>query len=572
MIATRTYGKIKYDLKDDKWIIQEAEPHVCVRLKQIFPKIATYATLPYSLSNTPDISFDIEWFMQRHPLKIKEDDRQLLLQQKGRHIDFVNELEQILIPKWTKFKPIKVNGTEARPYQVQSDRFGVKVKRYLLADDVGLGKSLTSLLLPMRKGINALPAALVVQPHIIKQWKEEHIEQYFNYRVHVVKTVKAYDLPEADFYIFTYRKLSGWKEVFNTGFFKYCIFDEIQELRHDDTDKYEAAEALSKACEYAVGLSATPIYNEGKEIFNVMNILKPGCLGDEADFIREWCAGNGKTVINPMALGSYLRENFFMLRRTREEVGMQLPKVNTLFYDVECDEDEVAKSEDEAYEIAQRVVHGDFFESGEASRQFDLKLREVTGIAKARSVAAFVKSFLLDNNEPVVLYGWHRAVYDIWLEEFADYNPVMYTGSENVNAKEKSKQAYLSGDSKIIIISLRSGAGINGLQNRGKTVVYGELDWSPQVHYQNTARVDRHRKSGIEEQVTEFYLTTDWGSDPPMLNLLGLKASQSHGIIDPMLKPADQYSDPAKIKAMAKSFIEAYEKKHKIKNHNSTIS
>ena len=51
------------------------------------------------------------------------------------------------------------------------------------------------------------------------------------------------------------------------------IFDEIQELRHGGTEKYSAASLLAEECERVIGLSGTPIYNKGSEIWNVVNIL-----------------------------------------------------------------------------------------------------------------------------------------------------------------------------------------------------------------------------------------------------------------------------------------------------------
>jgi hypothetical protein len=37
---------------------------------------------------------------------------------------------------------------------------------------------------------------------------------------------------------------------------------------------------------------------------------------------------------------------------------------------------------------------------------------------------------MVEGGEPVVLVGWHRDVYDIWLE-LRDLKPAMYTGSES---------------------------------------------------------------------------------------------------------------------------------------------
>ena len=51
------------------------------------------------------------------------------------------------------------------------------------------------------------------------------------------------------------------------------------------------------------------------------------------------------------------------------------------------------------------------------------------GHRKAPYVADFVR-LLVESGERVVLCGWHREVYAIWLAKLRDLDPVMYTGSE----------------------------------------------------------------------------------------------------------------------------------------------
>jgi hypothetical protein len=72
--------------------------------------------------------------------------------------------------------------------------------------------------------------------------------------------------------------------------------------------------------------------------------------------------------------------------------------------------------------LALKVLSGSFTERGQAARELDMWARRVTGVAKARHVAAYVK-ILLEAKTPIILGGWHRDVYDIWLKELAPYNP-----------------------------------------------------------------------------------------------------------------------------------------------------
>lgn len=190
-------------------------------------------------------------------------------------------------------------------------------------------------------------------------------------------------------------------------------------------------------------------------------------------------------------------------------------------------------------------------ERGRAGRELDLLMRRITGVAKARFVAQYAR-LLLEADVPVMLMGWHRDVYDIWLRELADFNPVMYTGSESDKQKNEAKEAFVSGKTNLFIMSLRSGAGLDGLQYRCSTIIFGELDWSPKIHEQVIGRLERE---GQEEQVTAIYLNSDDGSDPPMVELLGLKASQSSGIVDPNAPLTQRHSDKSRIQALAEQFL-----------------
>src|SRR6185295_7641711 len=103
-----------------------------------------------------------------------------------------------------------------------------------------------------------------------------------------------------------------------------------QALRTGFSQRGIAARQLARACEFRVGLSATPIYNYGGEIFYILDALKDGVLGTLREFHTEWTVdlGNGKYAIkDPRAFGAWARETFAMIRHTRIEVGRELPDV-----------------------------------------------------------------------------------------------------------------------------------------------------------------------------------------------------------------------------------------------------
>lgn len=562
----RTYGKLylsheevkgEYDeiVQPKGWILSELEPHVRIKLKALFPKIPTHQPPPYAFEDVPEQAIDLEWFVQRYPLEVSEKDYRYLLEQKERFLFKIADLERIMKPNYTP-REVKFIRGEPRKYQSQASDLYISNGVLLLGDDVGLGKTVSAI--ASFTDPRTLPAVVVVQTHLPFQWKEQ-IEKFLDVRIHVIQGRKPYTLPEADIYIIKYSCLAAWSDTYGMGFYQSAVFDEIQELRHEGSQKYEAGKQLAQNAKYVLGLSATPVYNKGDEMWNIMNVMRPGCLGSWDDFRREWCGYDG-VVKDPQALGTYLREHFLFLRRTREEVKRELPPINKIVHTVDHDGKKLEEIENLAYTLAVKATSGSFMERGQAARELDIKVRQATGISKAKSVAQYVK-ILLENNEPVLLAGWHREVYNIWNEELKDFNPVMYTGSETGPQKEATKKKFIEGESNLMIISLRSGVGLDGLQyGRCKTVIIGELDWSPAVHEQIIGRILR---DGQDDQVTVIYLVSNEGSDIPMVSLLGLKADQARGIIDPMRPLEQQHSDDSRLKMLAKMYLEKHNAKRK---------
>lgn len=557
-MAVKTFGTLVYDTSASEWQMTEAQPHVCIKLKSVFPKIPKNKVPPFKFPDSTENCMDLSWFLSRYPFKISSEDLSRLSRNREFYEKNAAEMERILLPDY-KPQAVALNAGEIpREYQLKASDLHHKTRRLLLGDDLGLGKTLSAILSFLKPG--TLPAIVVMQTHLARQWQSE-IERFTSLRTHIIRGTKPYNLPVADVYIIKYSCLNGWVDVFSQGIFKSCVFDEVQDLRRAESQRYASAKVLADHVEFCLGMSATPVYNYGDEIFNILDVLKPGCLGPMEDFLREWASFRGKHCIikDPKALGTYLRDNYLFLRRTKEDVGRELPMINKIVHTVGYDEQSVKQTNALASQLAMKILHGTFTERGTAAREMDLLVRHETGVSKAREVAEYVK-ILVSNGEPVVLAGWHREVYDIWKEHLREFNPVFYTGTESETQKQKAKNDFISGASDLFIISLRSGIGLDGLQHRCRTVVFGELDWSPQVHNQVVGRVDR---DGQQDQVTVIYLVSEYGSDPVIIDLLGLKSSQAHGIVNPLTAPTQTVTDESRIKRLAQQFI--------TKNHTPTL-
>jgi hypothetical protein len=552
MIIKKTYGSISFNKENNSWIIEKMEPHVSIRFKQMFPKVYTSSVPPYSLVNSPEVSSDLKWFFSRYPVDISEKDQRILHKNNKQFFDKQAEVESIMMPNWVPSVTYGIqSGQRLRGHQKTAIAMHQLVDRLLLVDAIGTGKSYTAIGAALQEG--SLPAAFVVQAHLPSQFKEK-IEEFSHLKAHIIKTGKPYSLPKADIYIFKYSILSGWVDIFAQGFFKFAMFDEVQELRHGtSTNKGFAANILSSNVEKVLATTATPIYGYGIEMFNVLDMIKKGSLGSRYEFIREWCGGNEKSVVDPNALGSFLRESQLMLRRTKKDIYGDTMEPNIIIEKVDYDEKVVKSSEELAKQLAITALTGSFTEQGSAARELDLRLREATGIAKAKNVAMFVR-MLVQSGEKVLLSGWHRDVYEIWNKELSDLGVVMYTGSENAKQKDETKREFVEGNAQVLIISHKSGAGLDGLQHVCSTVVLGELAWSKEIHGQIFGRVDRDGQKS-KDPVSVFVMISDYGSDPVMMDLLGIKHNQQRGILDPNDKIKKISSDRSRLKDLARNYL-----------------
>ena len=397
----KTYGSMK--LVAGMWEVT-AEPHVMIKLKACLGKVNKNEFGTVKVKHSDETCRDLEWFIQRYPL-VCESAAELVAGADS-HRRTAAQLEVITMHKQQYMSfPLEI---PARDYQKMAAEIFLNRKALLLADVLGLGKSVTALAALTDR--RTLPALVVVQTHLAKQWRDYAGRFMPMVGTHIIRTGTPYKLPEAEIYIITYHKLAGWADVLHK-LIRCLVFDEVQELRHAGTGKYCAAARLREGAEFAIGLSATPIYNYGGEIFNILDIIMPGQIGTAAEFEREWCTHQygGKVLLKDAdAFGAYLRDQCLMVRRGRSEVGRELPALQTVVETIEYDESVLESIDAEATQLAHRILAAEssFHEKGEAAREFDMKMRQATGIAKAPFVAAFVR-LLVEAGERVVLTGWY---------------------------------------------------------------------------------------------------------------------------------------------------------------------
>lgn len=518
-------------LDGNTWKI-DAKPHIRMAAKRIFAKIDVTNHDELELTNTPEAAFELRWFLQRYPLSVLQPEvLERLANEYTQRVQTVEEIAGGMRRVERAGPPLAL---PLRKYQQQFVDLFLSGACPLNADELGIGKTAQAIgcFTP-----HHLPALVVCLPNLALQWQREIRKFAPHLRTHILRTMAPYPLPKEngrgpDVLISSYHKLSSWCEEL-ASVLSLVVYDEVQELRRSGTNKHKAALHLAKHVDRKLGLSATPVYNYGGEIFNVLEVLDPGRLGNWNEFLNEWCIRDQNTakvrLREPDVLSSWLVSERVMIRRTRAEVGRELPPLTQVTHEIESDAEALKKVEGKAGELAQILLSKSEAFRGQrmsAAEQFSNVLRQATGLAKAPYVADFVR-LIVESGHPVVLYGWHRAVYEIWREELEDLSPAYYTGSESQSRKQQEIERFREGQTDVLIMSLRCAAGVDGLQDRCQVLVFGELDWSPAVHEQNVGRAHR---DGQKHPVTAYYLVSEGGLDPLMAETLGIKKDQVEGV------------------------------------------
>lgn len=517
-----TYGELSYNRRSKCWTIK-GEPCVTELAKRLFPGCEGRGRGVARFTAHRRIIGELNWLMLRYPLRIREGDRPRWEQALEEARAYALSREQRLTQPLSASPPPDSFAGELMPFQREGLGFLLSSRRALLADEMGLGKTVQAL--AFLASLAAFPALVVAPPHLVRNWQSEaqrFLRLSGGVRVHVFKGLTPYAPPPADLYVIHYLLLRGWKRQLPQMGFQAVIFDEMQELRHGGTEKYSAASLLADSVENVIGLSGTPIYNAGGEIWNVINILDYHCLGDWESFTREWCYGYASNIVaKPELLGEHLRREGLMLRRLKGQVLSQLPPKRRLVQQIDWN--------DQVYRALMRPVAAQLEKlaaaQGESARaiiedSICQTQRQATGVAKAPYVCAFVRA-LLEGGEQVLLFAHHHQVMDIYKQELKAFKPRFITGRENDRQKAEAVSAFMEGKTSLCCISLRSASGLN-LQ-RATCVVFGELDWSPAVHAQAE---DRAHRIGQRDSLLCYYLVSPRGSDQAMQEALGLKVSQ----------------------------------------------
>ena len=462
----------------------------------------------------------------------------------------ISKHPKIILPKIEKLKRVNP-GEQFRGkllnFQKEGLDFLLKSSgNALLADEMGLGKTVQTLAY-LASEKQAFPALVIAPLVTLNNWQRE-IEKFMKRKSRngrlvenevptstIIRRGKIEELGKFDFYIINYDLLFKRLNDLSHLDIRTIVCDEVQNLRSKTTKKYDAVKKLTAlpSIKYRIGLSGTPIYNRGSEIWPIVDILRPGLLGNFNEFCEYFCYVNekGKAIVlksKRESLRNQLQKHV-MLRRRKTDVLKELKDKVRYKEVIDADTNYYFNELDRIWkklEEEQKDAESAFDKSSSYQRAIQSE-RQAAGIAKLPHVINFVTN-IMEIEESVVVFCHHRSIHNLLHQNLSDFSPVSIIGGQSDKVRQEQIDKFQNGESKLMIAGLRAGnVGIN--LHRAKYVIFAELDWSPAIHRQAE---DRLHRIGQKNTVFAYYLIGNGTLDNHVANVLVDKSYEIDSIMD----------------------------------------
>lgn len=296
---------------------------------------------------------------------------------------------------------------EMNPHQVDAALFALKSpysKGVLLADEVGLGKTIEAGLVISQKWAEHKQRILLVVPASLrKQWQQELFEK-FSLRSHILEAKTYNDLKKSgqsrpfeigggvliSSYEFAARKADEIRMVK----WDIVIFDEAHRLRNvHRKNTAKGAKALKHATEgpFKILLTATPLQNSLMELFGIVSMIDDTHFGGENAFRAQY-AGASATPASQEILRERLKPICHRtLRRQVQEAGhINFRQRHAVTFQFEPYDEET-----KLYEMLSEYLQdtGTIAYGGRSNALVVLQARKMLG-SSTRAVAAYLDKLL----------------------------------------------------------------------------------------------------------------------------------------------------------------------------------
>ncbi len=159
--------------------------------------------------------------------------------------------------------------------------------RAILADEVGLGKTIEAGMIIKEYLLRGLAKkVLILTPaSLCRQWAAELSQKFSLYPVIAKRDFdwERYDLIIASIDL---AKQDKHRKIIQNLYYDLLVVDEAHKLKNPATKNWKLVSGIRK--KFFLLLTATPLQNDLKELFNLISLLKPGQLGSYRKFRKNF--------------------------------------------------------------------------------------------------------------------------------------------------------------------------------------------------------------------------------------------------------------------------------------------
>ncbi|MBO8125960.1 MAG: DEAD/DEAH box helicase [Firmicutes bacterium] len=423
--------------------------------------------------------------------------------------------------------------------------------RAILADEVGLGKTIEAGLILKEYILRKLVRkALILTPaSLCRQWQQE-LREKFDITAWVAR--HQYDWLTNDILIASIdlAKQEKNKKIILQNNYDLLIVDEAHKLKNSRTQNWQLVNAIS--AKYLLLLTATPVQNNLKELYNLITLLKPGQLGTYREFKKTYVLTDRQPK-NSEALKKLLGQ--VMIRNRRTDSGVNLPKRQITSIPVELSHEE--------WELYQEITEFIRAKTAAFGIQAGLSLltlqREVCSSPMAAAVSLarmhqkadhrdqskifdlLQKAVAIENpskawicldlvrshQDKVIIFTEYRATLQYLLKFFSE-NGLRVVGFDgSLSASRKQWVAHLFRLNADIMVSTESGSEGLNFQFCNVMINY-DLPWNPLRLEQRIGRIHR---LGQTRDVHVYNLSTIGTVEAHLLRLLDEKINMFNLVV-----------------------------------------
>src|SRR5436853_20088 len=246
----------------------------------------------------------------------------------GAWYELRREAERVaLVPGFDRLITLDANAIKELPHQIDVAQRVLRDMggRAILADEVGLGKTIEASIVYKELAVRGLARrALILTPaSLVGQWQGELEEKFFE---RFETPTDPDDWPRVTKAIISHDRARSRRhaEEILRHRWDLVIVDEAHKVKSHRGATYQFIEKIER--DFILLLTATPLQNDLRELYNLITLLRPGQLGTWQEFKSEHLvSGDHRQPRDPAALRALTHEVMIRTRRSSVVDDLNLP-------------------------------------------------------------------------------------------------------------------------------------------------------------------------------------------------------------------------------------------------------